>query len=113
MEPIADFFWMKDLLTGEVVERIALGNYRAIALHMEGSDELHRSQYHYRLLIFPRMENKPVLALNLETSLLGASCLTEQTGSGHQILGDAEEEMAYESFRQWALERARAELHLA
>ncbi len=104
---------MKDLLTGEVVERIALGNYRAIALQMEGSDELHRSQYHYRLLIFPRMENKPVLALNLETSLLGAPCLTEQLGSGHQILGDAEEEMAYESFRNWALERARAELHLA
>ncbi len=113
MEPIADFSWMKDLLTGEVVERIALGNYRAIALQMEGSDELHRSQYHYRLLIFPRMENKPVLALNLETSLLGAPCLTEQLGSGHQILGDAEEEMAYESFRNWALERARAELHLA
>ncbi len=113
MEPIADFSWMKDLLTGEVVERIALGNYRAIALQMEGSDELHRSQYHYRLLIFPRMENKPVLALNLETSLLGAPCLTEQLGSGHQILGDAEEEMAYESFRSWALERARTELHLA
>ena len=113
MEPIADFSWMKDLLNGEVVERIALGNYRAIALQLEGSDELHRSQYHYRLLVFPRMENKPVLALNLETSLLGASCLTEQIGSGHQILGDAEEEMAYESFRSWALERARAELHLA
>ena len=54
-----------------------------------------------------------MLALNLETSLLGAPCLTEQTGSEHQILGDAEEEMAYEEFRRWALERARAELHLA
>ncbi len=104
---------MKDLLTGQVVERIALGNYRALALQMEGSDELHRSQYQYRLLIFPRMENKPVLALNLETSLLGAPCLTEQTGSGHQVLGDAEEEMAYEAFRRWALERARTELHIA
>jgi hypothetical protein len=112
METIADFSWMKDLLTGQVVERFPLGDYRAVALQMEGSDERRHSQYHYRLLIFPHRENKPVLSLNLETSLLGAPCLTEQTGSGHQILGDAEEEMAYEQFRRWALERARAELHL-
>jgi hypothetical protein len=113
MEPIADFSWMKDLLTGQVVERFPLGDYRAVALQLEGSDELRRSQYHYRLLIFPQRGNKPVLSLNLETSLLGAPCLTEQTGSAHQILADAEEEMAYETFRSWALERARAELHLA
>jgi hypothetical protein len=112
MEPIADLSWMKDLLTGQVVERIPLGDYRAVALQMEDSDERRHSQYHYRLLIFPHRENKPVLSLNLETSLLGASCLTEQSGSGHQILADAEEEMAYEAFRRWALERARAELHL-
>ena len=113
MQPIADFSWMKDLLTGQVVERIPLGDYHAVALQMEDSDERRHSQYHYRLLIFPHRENKPVLALNLETSLLGAPCLTEQTGSEHQILADAEEEMAYEKFRRWALERARAELHLA
>ena len=113
MEPIADFSWMKDLLTGQVVERFPLGDYRAVAVQMESSDERRHSQYHYRLLIFPQKFNKPVLALNLETSLLGASCLTEQTGSGHQILADAEEEMAYEEFRRWALERARADLHLA
>jgi hypothetical protein len=112
MEFIADFSWIKDLLTGQVVERFPLGDYRAVGLQVEGSDERRHSQYHYRLLIFPHRENKPVLSLNLETSLLGASCLTEQTSSGHQILGDAEEEMAYEQFRRWALERARAELHL-
>jgi hypothetical protein len=112
MEPIADFSWMKDLLTGQVVERLSLGNYRAVALQLEDSDERRRSQYHYRLLVFPHKENKPVLSLNLETSLLGAACLTEQTGSGHQVLADAEEEMAYEKFRRWALARARAELHL-
>ncbi len=112
MEPIADFSWMKDLLTGQVVERFPLGDYRAVALQMDDSDERRRSQYHYRLLIFPHRENKPVLSLNLETSLLGAACLTEQSGSEHQILADAEEEMAYEAFRRWALERARAELHL-
>jgi hypothetical protein len=113
MEPITDFTWMKDLLIGEVVERFPLGDYRAVALQMESSDERRHSPYHYRLLVFPHKENKPVLSLNLETSLLGASCLSEQTGSGHQILGDAEEGMAYAEFRRWALERARAELHLA
>jgi len=113
MEPIADFAWMKDLLTGQVVERIPLGGYRAVALQMESPDERHHSQYHYRLLVFPQKENKPVLSLNLEISLLGASCLTEQTAHDHQVLGDAEEEMGYEDFRRWALQRARAELHLA
>jgi hypothetical protein len=113
MEPVTDFSWMKDLLLGQVVERFPLGDYRAVAVQVESSDERRHSQYHYRLLIFPQKLNKPVLALNLETSLLGASCLTEQTGSGHQILADAEEEMAYEEFRRWALERARADLHLA
>jgi len=113
MEPIADFSWMKDLLNGQVVERFPLGGYRAVAVEIQSSDKRQHSQYHYRLLVFPQKENKPVLALNLETSLLGTSCLTEQSGSEHQVLGDAEEEMAYEDFRHWALERARAELHLA
>jgi len=112
MEPIEDFSWMKDLITGEVVERIPLGGFRAIAVENRASDEMHHSQYRYRLLVFPRMENKPVLALNLETSLLGASCLTEHAGAGHQVLGDAEEEMPYPDFRRWALERARLELKL-
>ena len=113
MEPIVDFSWMKDLLNGQVVERFPLGGYRAVAVEIQSSDKRQHSQYHYRLLVFPQKENKPVLALNLETSLLGTSCLTEQSGSEHQVLGDAEEEMAYEDFRHWALERARAELHLA
>ena len=112
MEPIGDFSWMKDLITGEVVERIPLGGFRAIAVENKASDEQRHSQYRYRLLVFPRMANKPVLALNLETSLLGAPCLTEHAGAGHQILGDAEEEMPYPDFRRWALERARTELKL-
>ena len=49
MEPIVDFSWMRDLLTGQVVERIPLGDYRAVAVQVESSDERSHSQYHYRL----------------------------------------------------------------
>jgi len=53
-----------------------------------------------------------VLSLNLETSLLGSPCLTEQAGGEHRVLGDAEESMSYEDFRRWAVERVRRELKL-
>ena len=111
MEPLADLAWVKDLLNGNVVERIRLEGFRAVALEIDPRDERHHSQYRYRLLVFPRQENKPVLALNLETSLLGTPCLTEQTGAEHQIVADATEEMEYAEFRRWALERALADLH--
>lgn len=112
MEPISDFTWMKHLLSGQVIERFTLERFRAVALQIHVEDEARRNQYLYRLLFFPKKENKPVLALNLETSLLGSPCLTEQSGSEHVILGDAEEQMSYEEFRRWALERAKKDLHL-
>jgi hypothetical protein len=112
MEPIADFSWMKDLLTGQVRERFPLEPYRLVALEVQAADEKHRSQYHYRLLVFPPEGNRPVLSLNLETSLLGSPCLTEQAGSEHLILADAEESMSYEEFRRWAVGRAREDLKL-
>jgi hypothetical protein len=112
MEPIADFSWMKDLLTGRVRERFPLEPYRIVGVEIPLAEEARPSQYHYRLLVFPPEGNKPVLALNLETSLLGSPCLTEQAGSEHLVLGEAEESMSYEEFRRWAVARARRELKL-
>jgi len=113
MEPLAEFAWMRDLLEGHVVERIPLQGFRAVAVELDPQNERHHSQYRYRLLVFPRQERKPVLSLNLETSLLGTPCLTEQMGSAHQVVAeDVEEEMEYAEFRRWALERALADLHL-
>jgi hypothetical protein len=112
MEPIADFSWMKDLLTGRVRERFPLEPYRIVGVEIPAADEAHHSQYHYRMLVFPPEGNKPVLSLNLETSFLGSPCLTEQAGHVRLVLGDAEESMSYEEFRRWAVARARQELKL-
>jgi hypothetical protein len=112
MEPIADFSWMKDLLTGRVLERFPLEPYRVVGVELQPAEETGTTQYHYRLLVFPPEGNKPVLSLNLETSLLGSACLTEQAGREHLVLGLAEESMSYEEFRRWAVARARHELKL-
>jgi len=112
MEPIADFSWMKDLLTGRVRERFPLEPYRAVGVELQPVEEAQALQHHYRLLVFPPEGNKPVLSLNLETSLLGSPCLTEQAGHEHLILGLAEETMSYEEFRRWAVARARKDLKL-
>jgi len=112
MESIADFSWMKDLLNGQVIERFKLENYWAVAVEIPANDEAHPSQYHFRLLFFPHMGKRPVLALNLERSLLGSPCLTEQAGKQHLVLAEAQETMNYEEFRRWALARAREDLHL-
>ena len=47
-----------------------------------------------------------MLALNLERSILGSFCLTEQAGARHTRFDTVEEAMGYDEFRRWALERA-------
>jgi hypothetical protein len=49
--------------------------------------------------------------LNLESSILGSYCFTEHNGRDHLNLGNTEEDMSYEAFKQWALERAGKDLH--
>jgi hypothetical protein len=111
MESIRDLTWVKHLHSARVVERLTLGSYRAVSLRFPGSDKTPSEQYVYRMLFFPAGGHKPVLALNLELSILGSSCLTEQAGVRHTRFDTVEETMGYDDFRRWAL--SRAELVLA
>lgn len=111
MDTIRDLTWVKHLHTAKVVERLTLGSYRAVALRFPGSEKTPSEQYVYRMLFFPATGHKPVLALNLEMSILGSSCLTEQAGGKHTRFDTVEETMGYDAFRRWAL--SRAELVLA
>ena len=102
-EPIHDFTWMRQLLIGKVRERFALDDYRVVAIE---PSEASRSTYHFRMLFFPTKGEKPVLSLNLETSILGSPCLTEHFGGRHTNLGPADVDLSYAKFREWAVAHA-------
>ena len=101
---------MQQMMTAKVREKFTYHRYRAVALEIPRRD-IRRSPYHYRILFFPDESQKPVLSLNLESSILGSYCFTEHNGKNHLNLGQTEEELSYEEFKQWALEQAGKDLH--
>ena len=101
---------MQQMRQGRVRERFEYDRYKAVALEVSQAPT-HRSAYHYRMLFFPKKSEKPVLSLNLESSILGSYCLTEQAGGEHRNLGSSEESLSYEDFKKWALGRAKKKLH--
>ncbi len=110
MEAISDFTWMRDLRIGRVLERFDFEDYRVVAVSVPSTEERPLNQFHFRLLFFPKNANRPVLALNLESSILGSYCLTEQSGGRHLNVGRAQESMSYGEFKQWALTQAQQDL---
>ena len=110
MEPIIDFSWMQHMLTGRVREKFTYNDYRAVALEIPEKN-INRSPYHYRILFFSDASQKPVLSLNLESSILGSYCYTEHSGNSHVNLGQSDEGVSYEDFKKWALQRAERDLH--
>jgi len=98
------------MLTGRVREKFNYNEYRAVALEIP-SKSVQRSPYHYRILFFSDSSQKPVLSLNLESSILGSYCYTEHTGNNHINLGHSDEDISYEEFKEWAMARAQHDLH--
>ncbi len=113
VEPIYDLSWIKQMVLGEVVEKFNFHEYNVVAIKLSKKDENHHLPYFYRLLFFPENNNKPVLSLNLETSIMGAFFLTEHMGKYHKKIKTADEKMPYPEFREWALGLAFAELKSA
>jgi hypothetical protein len=112
MDTIRDLTWVKHLRMGKVIERMTLGPYRIVSLSIPSSDQGPPEQYLFRMLFFPTLAHQPVLALNLELSILGSSCLTEHAGSRHARFDTLEAAMSYDEFRRWALARAEEVLGL-
>ena len=116
MEPIQDFSWMQQLVTGKIVERFDYDAFEAVALEIPEMERRH-SPYHFRMLFFPgtavpqTQTSKPVLSLNLEFSILGSFCFTEHAGADHINLGHTDEQLTYEEFKGWALQEAKQHLH--
>ena len=106
--PIQDLSWMKHIFTGAVRERFAYSGFRVVCIEL---DPATHSSYRFRMLFFAESEHKPVLSINLETSILGSSCITQHLANTHNNLGPAEDEMSFESFKELALNRADVVLH--
>jgi hypothetical protein len=105
MEPINDFSWMQQLVVGKVRERFNFKKFSALSLEMPPVDKL-RSPFHYRILFFPEKSKKPVLSLNLESSILGSYCFTEHAGASHINVRHSDDDVTYEQFKEWALDEA-------
>ena len=110
METITDYTWMKHLYSGEILEKFDYGIFQAVALKIPSTRDHHLNQYHYRILFFPKDSNKPVLAVNLESSIIGSYCLTEQIGKQHLNFGPVSDSTTYKSFKLKALRQAEKEL---
>ncbi len=110
MEPIYDFSWMRQMLTAKVKEKFTFNNYRVVALEIPPKT-IQRSPYHFRILFFSSESQKPVLSLNLESSILGSQCFTEHQGKDHLNLGHTDNDLSYDEFKKWAMERAKKELN--
>ena len=112
MNAIRDFTWLKHLRTGRVLERFTFEDFRAVSVQIPVTDGRPQDQYRYRMLFFPEASQKPVLSLNLELSILGSYCLTEQSGDRHLRFDTVDDVPSYDEFRSWAIDRAAKQLQV-
>lgn len=110
MESIGDISWMRQMLYGRVLEEFTVGEYSAVSLELEHEKHGFKDPYRYRILFFPKNNRKPVLALNMESTILGSRNLTEHSGPNHRNYGPVDEDFGYDEFKAWALSRAKEEL---
>ncbi len=107
---LGDLTWLKHLTIGRVLEEFTFEGHRAVALRVPDTGRNATGQFHLRLLFFPPGASRPVLSVNLESSILGEYLLTLQSAGMHRNLGPVPERLDYPAFKERALQAARAEL---
>ena len=110
MEPIQDISWMRQMLYGRVLEKFSYEEFSAVSIELEHEKQGFRDPYRYRILFFPKNDRKPVLAMNMESTILGSCNLTEHSGGEHRNFGPVDETFSYEDFKSWALSKAKEEI---
>lgn len=106
MEPLRDLTWMKFLLTGPPAEKTERSGFSASIVSVPRTKERHLERYRYRAFVFEPDARSPVLAVNLESDILGEYLLTLEDSRGRSVLERYDREPAYEEFRVRALEEA-------
>jgi hypothetical protein len=103
MDALQDATWIKYLYATKPVERFNHGPFKAVAISMPPTAAHHQDQYRYRLLFFEATGTSPVMAVNLESDLLGGWRLTFQCGATKRIVDTFDALLPYETFRALAL----------
>ncbi|HSV56154.1 MAG TPA: hypothetical protein VLH39_03490 [Magnetospirillaceae bacterium] len=106
MEPLRDLSWMRFLLTGTPAEKVARPGYTASFAAVPRTKDRHLERYRYRAFFFKPGVRGPVLAVNLESDILGGYLLTVDDARGRSVLSRYGWEPAYDEFRSLALEEA-------
>ena len=109
MEALQDMSWMRQLYASSPLERFKRGAFSVGALAARGGSARHDGRYRYRLLFFGPRDAKPVMAINLESDILGSWRLTMQSGSSSHIVASFDEAPSYEDFKALALPLADEE----
>jgi len=106
VEPLRDLTWMKYLLTGPPAEKAERTGFSASFIAVPRTKARHLERYRYRAFVFEPDARSPVLAVNLESDILGEYLLTLEDSRGRSVLERYDREPAYEEFRARALEEA-------
>lgn len=106
MEPLRDLTWMRYLLTGPPAERVERPGYAAVFVAIPRTKERHLERYRYRAFVFEPAGRAPVLAVNLESDILGEYILTVEDSRDRTVAQRYELEPPFDEFRARALEEA-------
>lgn len=113
MEPLRDLTWMKYLIRGPPAETVERKAFTAIFIAVPQTKQRHFERYRYRSFIFEPSGKAPVLAVNLETGILGECLLTIEDARERGVLERYNGEPPFDAFRTRALEEAGLRLRSA
>ena len=102
MEALRDLTWLRQLALSSV-ERFELHGFGIAIVSMTPTPARHEERFRYRLLAFDPTLGKPVLSIDLESDILGSSCLSIQTAMEHRVLARYDSPPGLPEFRARAL----------
>ena len=106
MDALRDQSWMRELYLSPPVERFDWRAFSVVSSASEPSAGHHNNRYRYRLFFFENKHRSPVMAVNMESDLLGTWSLTVTTSAGTTIQASFDTAPDYEAFKAMALEAA-------
>lgn len=109
MDALRDPSCLRDLLLSSPLERFGHGRFAVTAIAPKQASDFSRGRYKFRLFFFIGSGSRPVMAVNLESDLLGTWRMTATTAEGSKIVASFDEAPDYEAFKALALGAADAE----
>jgi hypothetical protein len=109
VDALRDPSCLRDLFISSPLERFRHGPWSVVAIASKPSNEHHYGRYRYRLFFIEGSATRPVMAINMESDILGTWRLTKTTASGSAIVTSFDIPPDYESFKSIALATADSE----